>query len=97
MEHMESTMESLVSDISILLEMSWHQPQTNIVTLIQLSRVVLRTKNVIEMFEIKDRMYISVSFWYFVQNLLQLPVYIITLWINEKRCVRVIIRFWHHV
>ena len=42
MEYMESSVESRVFDLH---EMAWHQPQSSIVTLIQLSCEVLWTKN----------------------------------------------------
>ena len=54
MEYLESTMETIIFDNVVLLEMTWHQPQTSLVTLMQLWHVVLWTKNVIWMSEIKD-------------------------------------------
>ena len=44
MEYLESTLETSIWHFD-LLEVAWHQPQTSIMSLIQLSCVVLWTKN----------------------------------------------------
>ena len=54
MEYQKSTKETLVLGILISLEMVWHHPQTSIVTLMQLSCVMLCTQKANTMSEIKD-------------------------------------------
>ena len=46
LNNLKSTEGTFVCDVD-LLEMAWHQPQTNILTLMQLLRLVFWTKNTI--------------------------------------------------
>ena len=80
-----------------LLDMAWHQPQTSIVTLIQLSCTVSWTKNAI--YSVRNYIY-AIFYWKVSFLLLRLKfsitsrVSIITLWICAT--FHLIIRYWHY-
>ena len=78
---------------SDFLEMAWYQPQTSIVNLMQLSNVVLWTKQ--EMCEIKDTQKMYRNVYSFISSP-KFPttsrVWIITLWIYGNF---VCVLYWH--